>query len=83
VLRRFSLPAKLGAGLSLVLLEWVMRDRAPPPWTERLLGFAVCGDLLDQIVCHVSRSWRRIQKTPLPGLSQLPGTGPELARGQC
>lgn len=27
-------------GLSLVLLEWVMRDRAPPPWTERLLGFA-------------------------------------------
>lgn len=28
-------------GLALVLLEWVMRDRAPPPWTERLLGFAV------------------------------------------
>lgn len=41
-------------GLSLVLLEWVMRDRAPPPWTERLLGFAVRRGVSDQVVAEMA-----------------------------
>lgn len=27
-------------GMALVLLEWAMRDRAPPPWSARLLDLA-------------------------------------------
>jgi len=45
-------------GLSLVRLEWVMRDRAPPPWTERLLGFAVRRGVSDQAVAEMAFALR-------------------------
>lgn len=38
---RISIMAPLGAllvlGLSLAVLDWVMRDRAPPPWTVQVM----------------------------------------------
>lgn len=38
---RISVMAPLGGlvplGLSAVVLDWVMRDRAPPPWSETIL----------------------------------------------
>lgn len=37
------LSAVVALGMALVLLEWAMRDRAPPPWTARLLGLALKG----------------------------------------
>lgn len=41
-------------GLSLILLEWVMRDRAPPPWTERLLGLAARRGVSDQVLTEMA-----------------------------
>ncbi|WP_332657380.1 hypothetical protein [Brevundimonas sp.] len=41
---RISAMAPLGAlvvcGLSLVVLDWVMRDRAPPPWSVQMMRLA-------------------------------------------
>lgn len=41
---RISIMAPMGAlvvlGLSLALLDWVMRDRAPPPWSVQVMRLA-------------------------------------------
>lgn len=41
---RISVMAPLGSmvvlGLSLVVLDWVMRDRAPPPWSVQMMRLA-------------------------------------------
>jgi len=41
-------------GLSLILLEWVMRDRAPPPWTERILGLVARRGASDEAVAELA-----------------------------
>nr|WP_314431391.1 hypothetical protein [uncultured Brevundimonas sp.] len=41
-------------GLSLILLEWVMRDRAPPPWTERILGLVARRGVSDETVAELA-----------------------------
>ncbi len=41
-------------GLTLSLLDWVMRDRNPPPWTSRLLGMALKGGASDAALAEMA-----------------------------
>lgn len=55
---RIALPGLLVAmvvlGVNLSLLDWVMRDRSPPPWTARLLGIAAREGVSDPALAEMA-----------------------------
>jgi len=55
---RLALPGLLVAmvalGVNLSLLDWVMRDRSPPPWTARLLSMAAREGVTDPVLAEMA-----------------------------